>query len=71
MRRHTGLEVCLVSSDYDRYIVLRVSAAMCEYLLSHGLDVREAIVITDVVDQDVGGGVSQTVAAVVGPLLQR
>ena len=47
-----------------------MSSAICEYLFAHELDVRETVVVADVVDKNVGGGVAQTVATVVGPLLQ-
>jgi hypothetical protein len=64
-------QVCLVGGDHDRHGPVMGGPSIPSYLVAHCSDVAEAVVVADVVDDDVGGGMAQAVAAVVGPLLQR
>jgi len=71
IRNSACLEIGLVCGHDDRHVVLRLGSAVGEDLVAHKPDVGEAVFVAAVVDEYVGGGVPQPVAAVVGPLLQR
>ena len=40
------------------------------YLLEHGADVAEAVIISDVIYQQVGRGVTQAETSIIRPLLE-